>query len=114
MLRNETRVEATVPVELFVWGKLRNALLKDLSINGALLEIPLDLQLAPGELVLIRPYGFASAAGKVRWSSGNEISIQFLHALHSTVVELAVNEYTGEHVRLQPGRELPPDAKHAA
>lgn len=114
MLRNETRVEATVPVELFVRGKLRDVLLKDISINGASLEIPLDLQLAPGELVLIRPYGFASAAGKVRWSSGNEIGIQFLHALHPTVVEFAVNEYTGEHVQHQAGGGTSPDAKHAA
>lgn len=91
--RKAVREEALVPVELYARGKIRAALLVDLSIGGAMLEVPGDLELADGEAVLVRLIGLASAMAHVRWSTAGSIGVEFRHELDPSVVDFTVHNY---------------------
>lgn len=92
--RRNPRAEALLAAELFAGGQVRAVLVVDASIGGAMIELPEDVVLVPGELVLVRLYGIqATTAARVRWVREGQAGIEFRHPLHPTTLDFALNEY---------------------
>lgn len=91
-VRSEARQEAGIPVEVFVRGKMRAALLVDVSLGGAMLQVPPDMIVDNGEALLVRTEGLTSTVAHIRWFDGSHIGLEFRRPLHPSVLEFTLRQ----------------------
>jgi len=85
------RVVADAALECFIDGKAVEAILRDLSTGGAMIEVK-GAEASPGDTGLLRFLGLTSMMGRVSWRQRTMIGFEFKNSLHPSVVE-----YLGFH-----------------
>lgn len=102
--RSEPRDPMCIPVVVDTGGETYDAVVLDLSQRGARLYVEGDVtRLRPciGQLMAVRPSGWAPFATQIRWYDGRHLGVQFLVNVNAETLATAG---AGRRLRARPSR----------
>ena len=83
--RTEQRIDTKIDLECLIAGQPVDAVLRNLSAGGAMLEVARG-NASSGDIVLLKILGLTSLIGRVCWKERSMVGFEFKTRLHPSII----------------------------